>query len=101
MNKNTKMILGVGAVAIVGYLVYKQMSKPKAGFANFGSISLSPSANKCCGHKDKRANAGSPSGYTFTCCNGQDAPYSNGNDCAKCPGGTKSSTTLTTTGSGF
>jgi len=33
MNKNTKMILGVGAVAIVGYLVYKQMNK-KAGFAN-------------------------------------------------------------------
>jgi len=33
MNKNTKMILGVGAVAIVGYLVYKQMNK-KAEFAN-------------------------------------------------------------------
>jgi hypothetical protein len=34
MNKNTKMILGVGAIAIVGYLVWKQMSSPKAGFAN-------------------------------------------------------------------
>ena len=37
MNKNTKMILGVGALAIVGYLVYKQMSKPKASFANLTS----------------------------------------------------------------
>jgi len=33
MNKNTKMIVGVGALAIVGYLVWKQMS-PKAAFAN-------------------------------------------------------------------
>ena len=34
MNKNTKMILGVGAVAIVGYLVYKQMQPKPANFAN-------------------------------------------------------------------
>jgi len=34
MNKQTTTILGVGALAVVGYLVYKQMSKPKS-FANF------------------------------------------------------------------
>ena len=35
MNKQTKMIVGVGALAIVGYLVYKNMSKkPAASFAN-------------------------------------------------------------------
>jgi hypothetical protein len=33
MDKNTKMLLGVGAVAVVGYLVYQQMNKPK-GFMN-------------------------------------------------------------------
>lgn len=36
MTKQTTTILGVGALAIVGYLVYKQMSKNKpASFANF------------------------------------------------------------------
>jgi hypothetical protein len=40
MNKQTTTILGVGALAIVGYLVYKQMSKPKT-FANF-SPSMMP-----------------------------------------------------------
>lgn len=47
MNKNTKMILGVGAVAIVGYLVWKQMSKPKASFANLTSSRLSESMLGC------------------------------------------------------
>lgn len=38
MTKQTTTILGVGALAIVGYLVYKQMSKNKpASFANFTS----------------------------------------------------------------
>ena len=32
MDKNTKMLLGLGAVAVVGYLIY-QNNKPK-GFAN-------------------------------------------------------------------
>jgi hypothetical protein len=32
MTKNQKMLLGVGAVAVVGYLVYQQMNKSK-GFA--------------------------------------------------------------------
>ena len=41
MNKNTKMILGVGAVAIVGYLVYKQQSK-KPAFANLTAPALAP-----------------------------------------------------------
>ena len=30
MTKKTKMLLGVGAVAVVGYLVYKQMNKTKS-----------------------------------------------------------------------
>lgn len=33
MDKNTKMILGVGAVAAAGYLLWKQSQKPKS-FAN-------------------------------------------------------------------
>ena len=32
MDKNTKMLLGLGAVAVVGYLIY-QNNKPK-GFSN-------------------------------------------------------------------
>ena len=60
MTKNQKMLLGLGAVAVVGYLVY-QNNKPK-GFANavgkpkptiFGGISNSTTAkaprNKPCG----------------------------------------------------
>jgi hypothetical protein len=51
MNKNTKMILGVGALAIVGYLVYKQMSKPKASFANLTSSKTILAAGTCPCHK--------------------------------------------------
>jgi hypothetical protein len=29
MDKNTKMLLGVGVLAVAGYLVYKQMNQPK------------------------------------------------------------------------
>lgn len=39
MNKQTTTILGVGALAIVGYLVYQQMSKPKS-FANFRGTAM-------------------------------------------------------------
>ncbi len=28
MNKQTKMLLGIGAVAVVGYLIWKQGQKP-------------------------------------------------------------------------
>jgi len=54
MNKNTKMILGVGAAAIVGYLVWKQMSKPKASFANLtakNKASQTLDAGTCPCHK--------------------------------------------------
>ena len=34
MNKNTKTLLTIGAVAAVGYIVWQQMSKPKPAFAN-------------------------------------------------------------------
>jgi len=30
MDKNTKMLLGVGVVAVAGYLVYQQMNKTKS-----------------------------------------------------------------------
>ena len=114
MNKNTKMILGVGALAIVGYLVYKQMNKTATSTASFANVSgriagggylsdTSSSAMRCCGHKSKVANAESPSGFTFSCCNGQAAPYSNGNPCDKCPSGktTASGTLTSATGFGF
>ena len=34
MTQNTKNLLMIGGVAVVGYLIYKQMSKPK-NFANY------------------------------------------------------------------
>lgn len=33
MNKNQKMLLGVGVLAVAGYLIWKQTQKPKS-FAN-------------------------------------------------------------------
>ena len=41
MDKKTKMLLGVGAVAVVGYLVYKQMNQPK-GFMNASGTVFAP-----------------------------------------------------------
>jgi hypothetical protein len=41
MDKKTKMLLGVGAVAVVGYLVYRQMNKPK-GFMNASGAVFAP-----------------------------------------------------------
>ena len=34
MNKNTKMIIGVGVVAVAGYLLYQQSQKKSSSFAN-------------------------------------------------------------------
>jgi hypothetical protein len=39
MTQNTKNLLMIGGVAVVGYLIYKQMSKPK-NFANATGRSL-------------------------------------------------------------
>jgi hypothetical protein len=33
MNKQTKMIIGVGVVAVAGYLIYKQQQKKPAAFS--------------------------------------------------------------------
>ena len=74
MNKNTKMILGVGAVAIVGYLVYKQMSKPKAAaFANLvSSRTAGGLAPGCpCGAKAADQSGAAP-GWTLCAGNGTD-----------------------------
>jgi hypothetical protein len=100
MNKNTKMILGVGAVAIVGYLVWKQMSKPKASFANLTApIFGGPAATICCGHTASYPNPNSASGYTYKCCNGEFALDSYGKDCnTPTPEGCKGLKTKTKTG---
>jgi len=42
MTKQTKTIIGVAAVGIVGYLVWKQMSKPKTIFANLADYPRCP-----------------------------------------------------------
>jgi len=34
MEKNTKLILGVGVLAAAGYLIWKQGQKPKASFVS-------------------------------------------------------------------
>lgn len=34
MEKNTKLILGVGVLAAVGYFIFKQGQKPKASFVS-------------------------------------------------------------------
>jgi len=87
MTKKTQMILGVGVLAVAGYLLWKQSSKKS--FANLtasGALGgVGTMAMRCCGHTAKKENADSPSGFTFTCCNGQSAPYSNGNPCGGCP----------------
>ena len=42
MDKQTKMLLGVGAVAVVGYLVYQQMNKK-----SFSNLTASKRAGDC------------------------------------------------------
>jgi len=34
MNKNQKLLLGVGVLAVAGYLLWQQSQKPKPSFAN-------------------------------------------------------------------
>jgi len=80
MNKQTTTILGVGALAVVGYLIYKNQQKPQT-FANFGS------AVRCNGHTSKKQNPESPTGVTYQCCNGTFAPESLGNPCGSGSGG--------------
>ncbi len=43
MTKQTKMLLGVGAVALAGYLIWKQSQKPKT-FANLTARTRSGSS---------------------------------------------------------
>ena len=71
MNKNTKMILGVGAVAIVGYLVWKQQSKPKPAFAN-----LTASSMLGCPCKAVVKTIHSDAGDLDQCAGGQYCPHS-------------------------
>jgi hypothetical protein len=73
MNKQTKMIVGVGAVAIVGYLVWKQMSKPKpAAFANLTSSKLAGGAPGCpCGAAAPDQSGAAP-GWTICAGSGSD-----------------------------
>ena len=76
MTKNQKMLLGLGAVAVVGYLVY-QNNKPK-GFAGekmnasgrgmFGRTRLEM-VNKCTGANGGTGN--DPKSASGMCCHGQ------------------------------
>ena len=99
MNKQTKMIVGFGAVALAAYLIYQQNQK-KATTASFsggvGSArmknAIGSAAKICCGHSGKTANG------QYICCNGQIAPDSKGKNCSECPGG--KSTTISS-GSGI
>jgi hypothetical protein len=63
MDKNTKMILGVGAVAAAGYLLWKQSQKPKS-FANLMAPSMALiEVPKCLkGYNEKF-------GEWYICCN--------------------------------
>jgi hypothetical protein len=91
MNKNTKMILGVGAVAIVGYLVYKQMSKPKAAaFANLVSSRTAGglAAPGCPCGAPAADQSGAAAGWVLCAGNGEDGKPDK--MCRKV-GGTKSS----------
>jgi hypothetical protein len=104
MTKNQKMLLGLGAVAVVGYFVY-QNNKPK-GFAGekmnasgrgvFGRPTLDTLERPCTG-----ANGGSssdPKSPSGMCCHGQQegtaikccktGKYAEGTFNAGCAGGT-------------
>ncbi len=50
MNKQTKMLLGIGAVAVVGYLIWKQGQKPKASaVGRLGGRDLCTKQGQVCG----------------------------------------------------
>ena len=72
MNKQTKMIVGVGALAIVGYLVYKNMSKPKPAFANLATSRAAQNMLGCPCTKGPVTSGGTSE---------------NGEPLFKCPGG--------------
>ena len=42
MNKNTKMLLGVGALAVAGYLIYQKNKKKNFSVANMTQRFSSP-----------------------------------------------------------
>ena len=81
MDKKTKMLLGVGILAVAGYLVYQQMNKPK-GFMNASGMVFAPQergntfanaigskfAPTPCNVNDGGVENGGTSGF---CCNGK------------------------------
>ena len=70
MDKQTKLLLGLGLVAAGGYLVWKQQQAKPKSFANLmtlgGDIDCGTKNgfDKCCKSKPKNSN-----GY-YECCNG-------------------------------
>jgi len=97
MNKQTKMIVGVGVVALAAYLIYQQNQKKATTTASFSGVvgprmmNAAGSPNRvipqCCGHIGAKGS----DGY-YTCCNGTDiSQRSAGCACEKCPAGCKSS----------
>jgi hypothetical protein len=76
MDKNTKILLGVGALAVVGYFIYQNNKKSdtKASAIGKTGIPIVPTANRGnlpCGSRDVKET--SLSGYT-TCTHGNDVP---------------------------
>ena len=90
MTKNTKILLGVAAVAAVGYYLYNQNSKKStAGFLRRGGM-LSSSVGEpletaksqpCCGHKQTYTGAG---GTVYECCDGSFSKRSKNKSCDEC-----------------
>ena len=78
MEKNTKMLLGIGVLAVAGYLLWKK-STPAVAPAPAKKVGMvasdKPPKGYCCGH------SGMNSQGLYTCCNGSTAAHSFGLGC--------------------
>jgi hypothetical protein len=100
MDKKTQMILGVGVLAVAGYLIYKGMQPknlvgaagPVLSTGGTGTMESIPRLNisssslaakeQCCGHSGTFKTNDGKDGYT--CCNGSLSAKSQGNPCSQC-----------------
>jgi hypothetical protein len=58
MDKNTKLILGVGVLAAAGYLIWKQGQKPKASFVSRMAPSRFKVVETCVGTTGQQVTIG-------------------------------------------
>ena len=66
MTKQTKMLLGVGAVAVVGYLVWKKMSGTKANASGMTSRgTMAPKKGKCKTYLSNKLSTITEDGKTY------------------------------------